>query len=132
MEEVKKYNKILISKYSPENKCYAQNGESLIIIPKPNVHLKDHVPYFFVSCNDKKTKSKYGWVKLVEDFELMDFINESVKVKLTIEEIATIKVMFDSIAQYSEDTTVTATYSQKSFDKKEMKLSIHKVIFYLK
>lgn len=132
MEEVKKYNKILISKYSPDNKCFAQNGETLITTPKKNVPLKDHVSYFFVSAKDKKTKSKYGWVKLVKDFELKDFIDEYVKVELTEEDKTSIKIMLDSISKYSEDTPVAATYSQKSFDEKEMKLSIHKIIFYLK
>jgi len=132
MEIVEKYNKILISRYSPENNCYVQNGEPLIIIPKLNIPLKDHVPCFFVSAKDKKTKSKYGWVKLVEEFELKDFIDKYVKVELTTEEITSIKIMLDSIVKYSEDTSVTATYSQKSFDGKEMKLNIHKIIFYSK
>ena len=132
MEEVKKYNKVLIAKHSPENKCYVQNEELLIITPKLNIPLKDHVPYFFVSAYDKKTKSKYGWVKSVKEFELKDFINEYIKVELTTEEVTSIKIMLDSIAQYSEGTSVAATYSQKSFNEKEMKLSVHKIIFYLK
>lgn len=132
MEEVKKYNKILISRYSPENKCYIQDGDPLIIIPKLNVPLKDYVTYFFVSAKDKKTKSRYGWVKLVEEFELKDFISKYVNIALTTEEISSIKIILDSIVQYAEDTPVAVTYSQKSFDEKVMKLSIHKIIFYLK
>ncbi len=124
------FNKVIISRYSPENKCNVKEGEILTIIPKERVPQKDYVSHNFVSIIDLKTKSQYGWVKEVKEFTIKSFIKMHYGEKdLKDEEREHIEIMLSSISKLQENTPVAATYSQKGFMDKKMVLKVHKVLF---
>ena len=77
--EVEFYEKVLVAQYSPKNGCNVHDGEVLTIVPRTTVPRKTTVPHDFVSANDGKTKSKYGWVKEVEPFTLDQFLANHLK-----------------------------------------------------
>jgi len=127
----KAYDKVLIAKYSPENKCFVDEGEVLTIVPKGNLPKKDHVKHLFVSITDLKTKSQYGWVKQVKEFTVDDFIGTHYgNQELTNEQKEHILILLNSISGLRDETPVAATYSQKGFMEKKMVLKVHKVLFH--
>jgi hypothetical protein len=129
-KEVQLFNKVIVAKHSPENKCNVKDGELLTIIPKLNVSPRDYVPHVFVSIVDLKTKSQYGWVKKVQGFKLDDFIKIHYGNKtLTLEERESIEVMLNSISDLLEETPVAVNYKQREFSDKTMVLTVHKVFF---
>jgi len=71
------FSKVLVARHSPENQCNAQNGEILILKPRGQVPIGEYVAHYFLSGKDRRTKSKYGWVKEVEPFSLNDFIEQN-------------------------------------------------------
>ena len=124
------YNKVIVAKYNPENKCNAKEGEVLTIIPKERVPQRDYVNHNFVSIIDLKTKSQYGWVKEVKEFTISNFIETHYgKKDLTNEEREHIEIMLNAISKLKENIPVAATYSQKGFMDKKMILKVHKVLF---
>jgi hypothetical protein len=129
MEEEKKFNKILIAKYSPDNKCLVEDGGILTVTPKKKVELKDHVKHHFVDSLDKKTKSQYGWVKKVENFSFNDFKKKYAGDTQDQNEVEHIKTMLESISNLDEDIPVAATYSERGVEKKRMDFTVHRVFF---
>ncbi|MDT3738628.1 MAG: hypothetical protein RO257_03900 [Candidatus Kapabacteria bacterium] len=131
MEKI--YNKILIAKYSNINKCFVQDGIELIVKPLISPPIREHINHYFVSIKDFKTKSKYGWVKIVDFFTLEEFIiSHFLNIKISENDKMTIKTMFDSIDKLNEGTPVASTYSCRGIEIKKMELTIHKVFFYNK
>jgi len=126
-----KFSKILVARYSPENKCYAPDGAVLTVKPLAQVPMKDHVPHYFTSVTDPTIKSRYGWVKEVDPFSLDDFVARyTAKNDLTAEEREHLEVMFTSIAKLAPETPVAATYSCRGVERRRMQFTVHRVIFY--
>ena len=110
----KMFSKVLVARYSPENQCNAQNGEILILKPRGQVPIDDHVAHYFLSGKDRKTKSKYGWVKEVEPFSLNDFIEQNhLEAYLNEEDRVQMERMFSTIENLPPDTPVAATYRKR-------------------
>jgi hypothetical protein len=128
-EQEIKYEKILVAKHNPENKCFAEEGAILILKPKTLKINKDHVTHHFLDHLDTKMKSKYGWVKAIEPMTLGQFVAKYVGATADPNEIEHVKVMLDSIQKLSVDTPVAVTYSERGVEKKHMDLTIHKVFF---
>jgi hypothetical protein len=127
----KMFSKVLVARHSPENQCNAQNGEILILKPRGQVPIDDHVAHYFLSGKDRKTKSKYGWVKEVEPFSLNDFIEQNhLEAYLNEEDGVQMERMFSKIGNLPPDTPVAATYSRRGIERKHMELTVHKVFFY--
>jgi hypothetical protein len=125
----KKIDKILISKYSPENKCNVKDNETLILIAKDQVPNKE-ISWHFSSLNDQRIKSKYGWVRVVEPFTLDEFF-ETNKDKIDCNKNKeSMLVLFESISNLQEGSPVAVDYSIKSFGKKVPSLRVYKVIFH--
>jgi hypothetical protein len=125
------YTKVLVARHSPKNGCYVPDGQVLVIVPIKSLPKKEQVAHFFVSVNDLKTRSKYGWVKEVEPFTLNSFLeNHFVGRTLNDEALHHIKVMLASIKKLSPGTAVAATYSSRGIIEKSMALTVHRVIFY--
>ena len=60
----KRYQKILVAQYSPENGCPAEHGAVLYFMPRCN-QVKEHAkPAGFLSASDHRTRSKFGWAAL--------------------------------------------------------------------
>jgi hypothetical protein len=126
----KSFSKILVARHSPKNKCYADDGSVLFVEPLTNVPLKDHVEHCFVSADDQKKKSQYGWVTETPPFDLDDFIRERLGTRLVDElERAHLDVMFNAIAKLKPDTPVTATYAARGLGNKSMEFTVHRVFF---
>jgi hypothetical protein len=126
----KKYSKLLVSKSSPENGCFVEEGGILIVVPKSKILNKDHIPHFFLDSIDRKTKSKYGWVKSIEPFTLDDFLKRYCSGSTDQDLISHIEIMLNSIVKLDDDTPVAATYSERGVESKRMEFTVHKVFFY--
>lgn len=132
IKEEKKYTKVLVSRFSPQNGCNVDDGELLVVKPKNNITLKDYVPHFFVGINNSKAKSKYGWVKEVPQFTINDFVSNIKQENISVMELQCLTKLFDCIVNLQEGTPVAASYNQKSMTEKEMELKVHKVFFHKK
>jgi len=130
MEDQVKYNKILVARRCPENRCFADNGSILILKPKKTSKSRGYVSHHFIDHLDKKIKSKYGWVKEIEPITLEDFVNKYVGETEDIDLIEHTKIMLESIRQLRVDTPVAVTYSERGIENKRMDLTVHRVIFY--
>lgn len=130
--EEKKYNKVLIGRNYPNNGCYVDDGEYLLVWPKANVSVRDFVTHNFSGLINETKTSKYGWVKEVPPFTLNDFISKFIRKKLNDNEKAHLIVMLESIDKLKDGDPVAATYRKKSFNENVMELKIHRVIFYNK
>lgn len=124
-----KYDKLLVARHSPENKCFADEGAILILKPKKLKGGRDHVSHHFIDHLDKKTKSKYGWVKIIEPITLDQFLTKYIGDKVDIDVVEHNKTMLDSIQKLNVDTPVAVTYSERGVEQKRMDLTVHRVFF---
>ena len=130
---MKFYSKILIAKYNPENKCFADDDTVLYANPFIFKKLVSSKSLTFRSTINPSIKSSYGWIKEVEPFTLDDFILKHFdNIELNTMEIEAIELLLDSIIKFDAGTPMGATYFQRGIEKQYMALSIHKVIFYKK
>ncbi len=128
-----KYSKILVGKYSPENKCYINEDEPLCIKSLKTVPIKMFINLKFMSLIDYNKFSKFGWVKETEIFTFDDFVNKYLKnKKLAQHQIAALAIMLDSIDKLEPGTPVAANYNCWGVIEKKMVLRVHKVFFYPK
>lgn len=135
--EPKRYNKILVAKFSPENGCFVQEGATLTVLQKQILSISKaragYIRHTFVSLLDLKTKSKYGWVKEVPEFTLEDFLgNYPGGYKINDNAIGHATKMLSSINNLNGGTPVTVNYSIVGIIEREIVLSVHKVFFYNK
>jgi hypothetical protein len=121
------FSKIIVGKYSPENKCFAEDGAILTIIPKKITKAKDSISHYFVDSLDKKIKARYGWVKTTAPFKLTDFVNKYGGGSIDSEDTNHVVKMLESISKLDDDTPVAATYFER--EKKALELKVHKVFF---
>lgn len=126
----KTFTKIIIAKNSPNNGCFGDNGETLMLLPKKKVPVRDFVPHVFSSLKNKNIKSKYGWIKSTTPFTLKEFLDNNFSTDVSEEELECLLNLFESIEKLPEETTVAATYNKKSAFDNEMVLKVHKVFFY--
>jgi len=125
-----RYTKLLIAKHSPQNSD-AADGDVLYVAPRTSVPLRPHVSHHFLSTRDRKTRSRYGWVKEVAPFEPDEFIRRFLPgPDLSPQEAGAIEAMLRSIADLAEGSPVAATYSVRGVEEKVMELDIHRVFFY--
>jgi len=131
MEEkiVKYYDKILVARHSPENKCFVDDGGILILKPKKLKTDRGYVGHYFLDHLDKKAKSKYGWVKVIEPITLDQFVSKYIGNTDDLNQIEHNKIMLDSIQKLDVDTPVAATYSERGVEQRRMDFTVHKVFF---
>lgn len=127
---MKKYDKVLVGSFDKHNNCNANSDEILIVIPTANKQ-NNEKRYYFVSVNNRKLKSEYGWVKDVDTFSISEFCIKH-NIQETAENVRYLEIMFDSISTLSVNTPCAVEFKYKTFNSKEMILHIHKVIFYKK
>jgi hypothetical protein len=125
-----KYTRIISSLYSPENGDKVEDGITLLVLPKRNVKMKQYDTHFFVSSKDYKTKAKHGWIKIIEEFSLEDFIKQYMSgLEVNEEMIEAVKIMLESIAKLEDKMPVCTDYSLRGvLEKKHMILTVHRVI----
>ena len=126
-----RFDKIVVARFSPGNKCYVKEGIPLVVLPKKNVPRKAAVAHHFVDHRDLKTKSKYGWVTTVPDFTLSEFLSCYLADRqLSETETEHIRTMLCDVSKLKDSTPVTATYWERGMFPPKMVFAVHKVIFY--
>lgn len=122
--------KLLIAKHSPVNKCNVADGTVLYVRQRRTVPTKDQVEHYFLSVDDRTTRSKYGWVKEVDPFTLEDFLSTYL-VGEDISDVAKkhIETMLEAADRLPPGTPVTATYRSRGVEAKRMEFSVHRVLF---
>jgi len=139
---MKTYNKILIAKKSPKNKCFCEDGEILVIATKHD-KMRGKIAsdgHFFVGINTR-TPSLYGWVKTIEEpitpLELakMNYISiygkEPREGEISQEEIEHFQWFLDIIDKQKDGTPMACNWLEiQRPTGKYRKLRFHKVIFY--
>lgn len=124
------YNKLLVARHDPKNKCFADDEAVLVLKPKKLNVTSGHSSHFFLDRSDLKTKSKYGWVKIIEPITFNEFVNKYLGETDDRTMIEHNKVMLDSIQKLDANVPVAVTYSERGVEKKEMVLTVHRVFFY--
>lgn len=126
---IKYYNKILVAKYSPLNKCFVADGGILILKPEKLKKDSGHIGHYFLDHLDKRTKSKFGWVKEIEPLTFEQFSVKFIGNNADNVTLEHNKVMLDSIENLKLDSPVAATYSER-IEPRRMEFTVHRVIFH--
>ncbi|MEW6608850.1 MAG: hypothetical protein AB1414_15630 [bacterium] len=138
---MEKFYKVLVAKYSPKNRCYAKEGEILIIATERDKMrgklYKDF--HFFVGINSR-TPSMYGWVKEIKDgitpLELAErnyyVLNKKDMPKEIIdEEVEKIRNFLSTISKQKEEDAMAVSYTDVGFPPNRKRvLKTHKVFFF--
>jgi hypothetical protein len=125
----KYYSKILVAKFSPLNKCFVEDGVVLILKPKTLKKDRGQIGHHFLDQLDKKTKSKYGWVREIEPLTFEQFKAKFIGDNADNATLEHNRVMLDSIQNLRLDTPVAATYSER-IEPRRMEFTVHRVIFH--
>jgi hypothetical protein len=125
------YSKILIARYSPQNRCTVSEGEVLIVTPRASVPLKSSVAHYFVGAADHSRKSQYGWVGSSDPLSLDDFVRKHLLgLAVDGEWRDHLRNMLQSIRGLSDGVPVAATYVRRGLEQPRMELSVHRVFFH--
>lgn len=125
------YSRLLIAHYIPMKQCYVDQNAVLTVSPLRRIPLKPYIEHHFVSISDRKTKSRYGWVKKVKPFSVDDFVSEYLGgAKQTPDEYEHLQIMFRAIAQLPAGTPVSAEYNRRGSETRRMTFVIHRILFY--
>lgn len=131
MAAVTMFQKLLVAKYSPSNRCYVPDGTVLFVRPAAAVRMTAAVPHKFVGAADRKTTSKFAWVKAVTPFTLEQYIAEHLLgEEISADMLKHLEVMLSAIARLSDGTPVGATYFQRGVERRVMEFDVHRVIFH--
>ena len=142
-----KYKKILIAKKSEKNKCFANDGEILVIASDKD-KFKGRLPkegHFFVSLNGR-LPSLYGWVKETEkEYSAIDIAKLDFKSKfnkependnfISDEDLKGYEDFLKKIDQLKDDSVMAIDWRERknlTTFQNEKKLWLHKVVFYNK
>ena len=126
------FNKIVVARHSPKNKCHARDGAVLCVVPRDVIPMKNRdVRHHFVDVHDQTVTSQYGWVQEVAPFSLEDFTATYLNNRMLSEsESEHLKTMFSAIMKVAPGSPVAATYSSRGVEKKRMVFTVHRVIFH--
>ena len=130
--------KILVAKYSPQNRCFCDDGEILVpanILEKNKLKLpKDS--WFFIGIESGKP-SRYGWVSELPDINITELVAKHLKYyasNATDEQISlenqNILDYLQSVAKEEIGTPMTASFFSRGVITPNMKLKTHRVIFH--
>jgi hypothetical protein len=125
------FSKVLVARNSPQNKCFAEDGEWLMI-GREGQKMKGGLPqdhHFFVGLSSGQP-SRYGWV-----FQLEHEISpEELAAKITSppseELVGSCLTILKAAAKYEVGTPMACTYSTIGVMTKQRVLRVHKVLFY--
>ena len=122
------FRKLLIARYSPQNYCFASDGEALYP-PLPKGRNTD--VYSFRGATSQKP-SKYGWVRTAEySFTAEEF---AAKYELELESAAAslLTSLLKEIATLDDNSPVAGSFFKRGLDRKTLVLEFHKVFFHSK
>ena len=107
-----RFQKVLVARYSPQNECFAGEGEGLYAPASASQRVRG-VPrtYHFLSVLGDSKRSKFGWVKSTErPFSVNEFIAEHPKIIWSDELTMLLANLFSAIADLAEGTAVAGSY----------------------
>lgn len=125
-----KFTKILIGRNSPKNKCYADEGEPLIIAQDSH-KMKGKLPqghHFFLGTQSSKP-SRYGWVQIHQDGISPTELAEYFQLAPSQELVDSCQLLLDSIKNLNEGDPVACTFSVVGIIEKKRVLKVHKIFF---
>jgi hypothetical protein len=125
------YNKILIAKYSPKNKCYAPDNDWLIIAQEGH-KMKGSLPedhHFFIGIKSRQP-SRYGWISTIHKYISSEELAEQYDPNPTQELINSCEVLLNAINKQPNGTSMACTFSVVGVLLKERILRVHRVFFY--
>jgi len=127
-----RFRKILVGRHSPNNGSHVADNELLYAPPAVSERTIRHgSSHRFLSGNDHKTLSKFGWVKSEQsEFTVRDFIEQRLKLTPSPEQTEVIFDMLKSIAKLDEGTPVATSFFSRGVEKRRLVLTFHKVIFH--
>lgn len=126
------FTKLLVAQHSPKNGCHAQDGEVLIVKPTTPLPSKE-AAHHFVSAQDGRTKSKYGWVREVAPFTLQAFVSTHLADRiLSEEEREHLRSMLTATARIPVEKPATVDYAVRGVERKVTELNVHRVFFHAK
>jgi hypothetical protein len=124
------FSKLLVARHSPQNKCFAPDGAVLTLMPREPIPLKGAVSHYFVSVQDFRLKSRYGWVKEMPTFTLDEFLalyHPTPNVTDAIREH--VLTMLTAVDRITADQPVAVDYASRGIPP-QMEVSVHRVIFH--
>lgn len=124
------YTRLLRAKFNPKNNCKVEDGAILTVLPRASVHMKDYIPYFFVSAQDLKTRSKYGWVDEVPAFTAEEFLERFHSGSSDPILAEHVRRMLDAALKVPLDTPMATDYVMRGVSPRRMEFTVHRVIFY--
>lgn len=128
-----RFQKLLVARYSPQNECFAQEGDTLYAPVSATQRVRS-VPrtYHFLSVNGGGERSKFGWVKSAEQpFSIDDFVAEHSEIRGSDEQTMLLASLFSAIANLAEGTPVAGSYFLRGVEQRRVELTFHKVFLYL-
>lgn len=126
----KTYNRTLVGKYSPSNKCFVPDGVEVYVRPKKTLPKRD-CKHYFISVDDDSVKAPYAWVAEKEaPFNLQDFLTRNHLGAATDDELSHLKIMLDSIQKLDNGTPVAPAYVIRGLFEKQAVFTVHRIILY--
>jgi hypothetical protein len=126
------YTRVLVARHSPQNRCFAAEGELLTVLPRKKLgRMRDLLRHNFISACNPKLTSRYGWVGEHEPFTLDEFLQAMLgKSEVSQDEREHISTMLASISGMPVGLPVAAGYSCRGVMEKRMVFIVHRVFFY--
>lgn len=119
----------LAARQSPQNGCFAQEGELLAVaaVPRWPTTVRSH---FFTGTQSGR-ESKYGWVyRLSKPMTISDFM-AGFECKGFGQAFEDIQLnMFEAVARLKVGDAVAADFVTRGVEQKAVHLHVHKVIFH--
>ena len=125
------FSKVLVARQSPQNKCFAEDGEWLIIGQKGQT-MKGGLPqdyHFFVGLRSGQP-SRYGWVFQLEHEISPEELAAKFSNQPSDELVGSCLAILKAAVKYEVGTPMACTYSTIGVMTKQRVLRVHKVIFY--
>jgi len=125
-----KYNKVLVCRNSPQNKCYAPDGEWLVVLPtKPKMKLpKDDHPFVGVRS---KEESRYGWVQSIEEGISAEELAKMYEDPPPEDLIKSSEALLKAVIRENEGTSMSCSWFERGLGKdKKRVLQVHRVFFH--
>jgi hypothetical protein len=125
------FQKILVAKFSPKNRCNVPEGEVLTVRPRKTLPHNKDVGHYFIGTRHISERARYGWVADVHPFTLDEFVRDYLGGRdLSQPEREHLQTLLSSISRLPAETPVTATYFVRGVIEKRTAFTVHKVIFH--
>jgi hypothetical protein len=126
------YTKLIKARYSPQNGCYAPNGDVLYVEPRQEVPITQSVAHHFRSTSNSSLTAKFGWVAEESPFSLDEFISRHLAPRaISDSQRSVLDIMLASVARLRTEKAVAASYSRRGVEQRRMELTVHPVVFYV-